>query len=231
MFEIDSLYNTLTLSWSNNWMSEFNERNTIFDLDRVVNILENGGLVAIPTDTIYGLAALPSIDYAVEKIFHIKGRSENQALPLLLGNVHQINEYGEGINEDVLGLVNAFWPGSLTLVVRKSRIVSKIVSGGLSTVALRLPDHPIPRVISETMNCAITGTSGNRSGETPFNDAKLIHKEFGDEIDFVLEHRENKRKFQPSTIIDVTSEPWILLRETSISRCKLEEFLGRGFIK
>ena len=100
-------------------MSEFNERNIFFDLDRVANILENGGLVAIPTDTIYGLAVLSSMDSAVEKIFQIKGRSESQALPLLLGSVNQINEYGDGINEDVLGLVNAFWPGSLTLVVKK----------------------------------------------------------------------------------------------------------------
>jgi L-threonylcarbamoyladenylate synthase len=212
-------------------MSGFNERNIFFDLDRVANILENGGLIAIPTDTIYGLAVLSSIDSAVEKVFQIKGRSESQALPLLLGSVQQINDYADGINDDVIGLVNEFWPGSLTLIVKKTRGVSEIVSGGLASVALRLPDHPIPRAISERMNSAITGTSVNRSGEPPFNDAKSIYEEFGDEIDFIVEHPTKKREFQPSTILDVTSEPWVLLREASIPRLKLEEFLGSGFIK
>ena len=212
-------------------MSGFNERNIFFDLDRVANIIENGGLIAIPTDTIYGLAVLSSIDSAVEKVFQIKGRSESQALPLLLGSVQQINDYADGINDDVIGLVNEFWPGSLTLIVKKTRGVSEIVSGGLASVALRLPDHPIPQAISERMNCAITGTSVKRSGEPPFNDAKSIHNEFCDEIDFVVEHRTQKTKFQPSTILDVTSEPWVLLREASIPRLKLEEFLGSGFIK
>ena len=92
-------------------MSGFNERNIFFDLDRVANILENGGLIAIPTDTIYGLAVLSSIDSAVEKVFQIKGRSESQALPLLLGSVQQINDYADGINDDVIGLVNEYWPG------------------------------------------------------------------------------------------------------------------------
>ncbi|MFL2762179.1 MAG: L-threonylcarbamoyladenylate synthase [Dehalococcoidia bacterium] len=212
-------------------MSGFNERNIFFDLDRVANILENGGLIAIPTDTIYGLAVLSSIDSAVEKVFQIKGRSESQALPLLLGSVQQINDYADGINDDVIGLVNEFWPGSLTLIVKKTRGVSEIVSGGLASVALRLPDHPIPRTISERMNCAITGTSVNRSGEPPFNDAKSIYEEFGDEIDFIVEYPTKKRESQPSTILDVTSEPWVLLREASIPRLKLEEFLGSGFIK
>ncbi len=212
-------------------MSGFNERNIFFDLDRVANILENGGLIAIPTDTIYGLAVLSSIDSAVEKVFQIKGRSESQALPLLLGSVQQINDYADGINDDVIGLVNEFWPGSLTLIVKKTSGVSEIVSGGLASVALRLPDHPIPRTISERMNCAITGTSVNRSGEPPFNDAKSIYEEFGDEIDFIVEYPTKKRESQPSTILDVTSEPWVLLREASIPRLKLEEFLGSGFIK
>ena len=212
-------------------MSGFNERNIFFDLDRVANILENGGLIAIPTDTIYGLAVLSSIDSAVEKVFQIKGRSESQALPLLLGSVQQINDYADGINDDVIGLVNEFWPGSLTLIVKKTPGVSEIVSGGLPSVALRLPDHPIPRAISERMNSAITGTSVNRSGEPPFNDPKSIYEEFGDEIDFIVEHPTKKGEFQPATILDVTSEPWVLLREASIPRSKLEEFLGSGFIK
>ncbi|MBS58100.1 MAG: threonylcarbamoyl-AMP synthase [Chloroflexi bacterium] len=212
-------------------MSGFNERNIFFDLDRVANILESGGLIAIPTDTIYGLAVLSSMDSAVEKVFQIKGRSESQALPLLLGSVQQINDYADGINDDVIGLVNEFWPGSLTLIVKKTRGVSEIVSGGLPSVALRLPDHPIPRAISERMNSAITGTSVNRSGEPPFNDAKSIYEEFGDEIDLIVEYPTKKREFKPSTILDVTSEPWVLLREASIPRLKLEEFLGIGFIK
>ena len=106
-------------------------------------------------------------------------------------------------------------------MVKKSRIVSNIVSAGLLTVALRLPDHPIPRMISEKMDCAITGTSVNRTGELPFNDAMLIHNEFGDEIDFVLDHEYKTKDLQPSTILDVTSKPWRLIREASISRSKL----------
>ena len=134
------------------------------DVRPAVDILKSGGVVAIPTDTLYGLAACALDRTAVERVFRLKGRSQGVPLPLLLAEPEDIFRYAVDIPEAARALMERFWPGPLTLVFKKAASISDVVSGGHDTVALRVPDHVVPRAIVRGLGAPITGTSANRTG-------------------------------------------------------------------
>ena len=156
-------------------------------IETAVDVLANGGVVGIPTDTLYGLAACAFNESAVLKVFELKGRPDGMALPLLLSDVEVAKRCAEEVPPDAMTLAEHFWPGALTLVLRKGAEVPYAVTAGLDTVALRVPDHPVPRAVSRALGAPITGTSANLSGRPGLTSAAAVRAEFGDAIDFVLD--------------------------------------------
>ena len=191
-----------------------------------VKVLANGGVAAIPTDTLYGLAASAFDESAVLKIYMLKGRPEGMALPLLLSDSEDVRKCAENVPQAAWTLMERFWPGALTLVVAKSANVPEIVTAGLDTVALRVPDHPVPRAIAKTLGAPITGTSANLSGRPGITNAADVRREFGDTIDFVLDGGEAPGGVA-STIVDVSGDELSVLREGAASREEIEAALGR----
>ena len=174
------------------------------DIESAVKILRNGGVLAVPTDTLYGLAASAINVDAVERIFEIKNRPRDMAMPLLLAGPDDLSQCAVDVPEYAWGLIDRFWPGALTLVLNRSHIVPDIVTAGRETVALRVPDHPVPRAIARELGGPITGTSANRNGKSGIAIAEDVRRELGDEVDLVVE-TDTPLVGVASTVLDLTS--------------------------
>ncbi len=158
-----------------------------------VHVLEAGGLVAVPTDTVYGIAVALSTPGGIERLFAAKSRPPDKAIALLLADAEQAAEIGE-ITAAAAALAKAFWPGGLTLVVprRTDRELPAALTGGelapgaIPTVGLRVPGHDAPRALARALGPLPT-TSANRSGEPEARDAAEIEALLGDAIDLILD--------------------------------------------
>ena len=192
------------------------------DIDAAVRILKNGGVVAVPTDTLYGLAANPFDEAAVKRVFRLKGRSRTVALPLLLAEADDISKYARAVPDLAWAMVKHFWPGTLTVVLKKSDAVPGLVSGGADTVALRVPDHPVPRAIVRGLGFPITGTSANRSGESALTSARAVRAEFGDDLDLIVCSGMTPSGLA-STVLDLSGDSPAILRQGAIPRCDIEQ--------
>ena len=199
---------------------------TQIDVEKVVSLLRLGRVVAFPTDTLYGLGVHPFIERAVERIFQIKGRTKREALPLLLADVADLERYALEIPPVGWRLAEAFLPGSLTLVLLKSPSLPAYLTGGKSTVALRVPNHPVARSLCEGLDSAITGTSANVSGMPPCVSAEEVRSQIGPRVDLVLDVGPAPTG-SPSTIVDLTSPEPRILREGAVSRCQIEQACGQ----
>ena len=190
-----------------------------------VDVLGNGGVAAIPTDTLYGLAACAFDESATLKVYELKGRPDGMALPLLLSDAEDARQCAVEVPEKAWPLMERFWPGALTLVLRKSAAVPDVVTAGLDTVALRVPDHPVARAIAEGLGAPITGTSANLSGRPGLTSAAAVRAEFGDAIDFVLDGGDAPGGVA-STILDLSGDEPRVLREGAVSWEDIECVLG-----
>jgi len=195
------------------------------DIQEAIYALSSGNVVAFPTDTVYGLGVNPFIKEGVERIFEIKGRSKEIALPLLLANIEDIEIYSTNIPNIVWKLAEVFLPGGLTIVLQKSLRVPKSVSGNTNTIALRVPNHPVPRMLASRLSVPITGTSANISGMPPCVNANCVKKQFGDLVKVVIDGGFIGQK-ESSTIIDATKDPIRLLRKGSVKIKSIEQVLG-----
>ena len=195
-------------------------------IGHAVGILAGGGVIAIPTDTLYGLAASVDRAVAVERVFRLKGRPKGMALPLLLADADGLEEYVSEVPDLAWALVDRFWPGPLTLVLSRSDRVPAPVCGGGDTVALRVPDHCVPRSLVRSLRAPITGTSANRTGQPGLTTAGAVRSEFGDELDLVVEGRATTLE-RPSTVVDLSMEEPRILRQGAVSRREIEEGCGR----
>ena len=194
-------------------------------IERGVSILKQGGLVAFPTDTVYGLGACANLYRAVERVYQVKGRPQNMALPLLLADTPQISEVAESVPQIAWLLAHNFLPGALTLVLPKSNSVPDIITAGGKTVAVRIPAHPVPVALAEGLGAPIVGTSANLSGKPSALTAEEVYTQFGDKIDLVIDGGRCPGS-RESTIVDVTGEVAKVLREGAISREELEKVCG-----
>jgi L-threonylcarbamoyladenylate synthase len=152
----------------------------------VVAVLRAGGVVALATDTTYGLACDPRSDEAVGKIFAAKGRPHELAMPLVAADLAQARLVGT-FDEPALRLAAAFWPGPLSIVVPASGRLSRLVLGGRDTVAVRVPAHPVARAVAEALGFALTATSANRSGEPAQSAADDVARSLGTAIDAIVD--------------------------------------------
>jgi L-threonylcarbamoyladenylate synthase len=193
-------------------------------LERAAEILRRGGLVAYPTDTVYGLAALPSNDAACKRLFETKKRAPDQSTPLLIASPHDLTLVAADVPAVARRLIGQFWPGGLTIVLPKAPTFRSLAVAG-DTVALRVPDHPVPRELVRLLDSPITGTSANVAGGPEPLTADDVRAQLGDAVDLILDGGRCPGA-RPSTVIDCTVDPPRIVREGAISREELVRAAG-----
>lgn len=192
---------------------------------RVVSLLRRGAVVAVPTDTVYGLVADIMREAAVKKVFRIKARSHAKALPVFVRDIATAKKYAY-IEAELIPFLEKIWPGQTTAVFRKRAAMPDLVTGGQNSVALRVPDHPfLARVLAEFPD-PLTATSGNISGSEPATSASEVQATFKNHIprpDVVIDGGALPPS-RPSTILDLTNpkNPKIL-RMGAITKSELDQ--------
>jgi L-threonylcarbamoyladenylate synthase len=199
------------------------------EIQRAVDVLREGGLIALPTETVYGLGADASNDLAVRRIFAVKGRPSSHPLIVHLPSVEAARGWTLGLGEAGEALARAFWPGPLTLIVRRNAQVSDAVTGGQDTVGLRVPSHPLALELLQAFGGGIAAPSANRFGRVSPTTAEHVRSELGTDVDFVLDGGPSAVGVE-STIIDVTGAAPRLLRPGGIGREAIEAVLGQPLV-
>ena len=189
------------------------------------NFLARGCVIAIPTDTFYGLAADPFNLAAVDEIYRVKGRPETRALPILVNCVAQALLLTRERSNNFIKLAEAHWPGALTLVVDASQGLPLKVTAGTGQVALRWPKSPLVEQLIDEIEAPITGTSANVSGFPSCASAEQVMKQLGNRVPLVLDAGDTGASL-PSTIVGLHGEEWKILREGAIPPVEIEKALG-----
>lgn len=195
------------------------------DIERAITILQGGGLVAFPTDTLYGLGAHPFIDSALRRLYDAKGRPDSKPVPLLLSSPDDLALVSDQTGGLPHSLASAFWPGALTLVVRCRPDIPSLANGWGSTVAVRVPDHPVPRRICALLGAPITGTSANLAGGPNPVTAQHVAEQLDGKVDLIVD-RGPCPGAQPSTIVDVSGDTPAILRQGVISLHAIQQVCG-----
>lgn len=195
------------------------------DLRMAVDALRAGKLVAFPTETVYGLGADGFNEEACRAVYAAKGRPSDNPLILHIADISALRDIAEDIPEAAVDLAEAFWPGPLTLVLKKRRNVSSVVSGGLDTVAVRMPDNDLARRLIRALGHPLAGPSANLSGHPSPTLAAHVEHDFGDHIAGVVDGGPCRVGVE-STIVDLTVQPYAILRPGGIPREKIEALIG-----
>lgn len=195
------------------------------DIEHAVTTLKAGGLVAFPTETVYGLGADASNPDAVAKIFAVKGRPAGHPLIVHLADAVQIANWAREVPEAARSLARRFWPGPLTVILKRAPRVSNAVTGGQDSVALRVPSHPVALQLLARFGGGIAAPSANRHGRVSATTAEHVRHEFGSAIDCVLDGGETDVGIE-STIVDLSGAAPTLLRPGWIGAAELEQALG-----
>ena len=191
-----------------------------------IRLLKQGGVIAFPTDTVYGLGCGSRYQDAVARIFQLKDRPSHMALPLLLASISQIDELAHPVPEVARLLAGAFLPGALTLVLKKSEAVPDFITAGGDTIALRVPAHPVPVALVSGLGMPLVGTSANLSGWPSALTAGEVRAQLGGKVDMVIDGG-TVPGGQESTIVDVTGGIPVVLREGAITRAELKRVCGQ----
>ena len=190
-----------------------------------VAVLERGGLVAFPTETVYGLGADAADADAVARIFAVKGRPAAHPLIVHIAGTEDLGRFADTVPASALRLTEALWPGPLTVVVRRADHVSPLVAGGAATLALRSPAHPVAQALLEAFGGGIAAPSANRFGRVSPTTAAHVRADLGDDVDLVLDGGPCLVGVE-STIVDCTGDQVVVLRPGGVPVEVLEGVLG-----
>jgi len=190
---------------------------------KAVEIIRMGGLIAYPTDTVYGLGANALNPQAVLKVFKVKRRPLGQPLPVAVSGLKMAEELAY-VNERGKRLIESFWPGALTIVLRKRPRIPPVVTGGELGVGLREPNHRVPLSIIEMSNLPLIATSANRHGVPPCVEVNEVVSQFDGEVDLIVDGGRGARAV--STVIDLVREPPAILRQGPVTRGMIERVIG-----
>ena len=194
-------------------------------IDRASIVLNMGGLVALPTETVYGLAARADLDQSVQRIFATKGRPAGHPLILHVAHADEVSRYVRNIPRSAEILADHCWPGPLTILLNRNSNVSDLVTGGRETVAIRVPANATTRQIIETCGHAVAAPSANKFGRVSPTSALHVETDLGSEIELIVDDG-NCSIGVESTIIDLTREKPQLLRPGGFPLEDLEDILG-----
>lgn len=198
----------------------------MIDINNLIAILTQGGVIATPTDTVYGLLADATNPDAVAKIFAIKGRGEKKALPIFLYSLDWLDEFVEVKPQQKLFLEKV-WPGKVTAILKlkeKSTLAQNAI-GRDSTCAFRVPDYPLVKKILGKFGKPLTGTSANMSGQPPCKNAQCVREHFAIMLPDYIIDKGILPDSLPSTIIDLTKTPFAIIRRGAEDK-KVEQMLS-----
>lgn len=195
------------------------------EIARAVEILRRGGLVAFPTETVYGLGADALNPRAVDRIFQVKGRPVSHPLIVHLASAGDLGAWAAEVPDAARRLAGAFWPGPLTLILRRASNVPDAVTGGQDTVGVRVPAHPVAQALLEAFGSGIAAPSANRFGRISPTRAEHVRADLGGDVDLVLEGGPSRVGIE-STIVDVSRERVTVLRPGHVTTRMLSEVLG-----
>ena len=190
-----------------------------------VRTLRGGGLVAFPTETVYGLGADASNEAAVSRLYGVKGRPADHPCIVHLGGADWLSRYARVYPEAARRLAKDFWPGPLTLVLEKTDHVNTLVTGGMQTVGLRVPDHPLALELLEAFGSALVAPSANRFGRISPTRAEHVRQDLGADVDLVLDGGPCRVGVE-STIVDCTQDPPVVLRPGGVALQALSDCLA-----
>lgn len=195
-------------------------------IDDAVAVLRRGGLVALPTETVYGLAADAENELAVRRIFAVKGRPATHPLIVHVPEASALERWASEVPQGARRLAEAFWPGPLTLVLRRSDRASDAVTGGQETVALRVPAHPIALELLRRFGGGLAAPSANRFGSVSPTTAEHVRADLGSEVDLILDGGPCTVGVE-STIVDLSGTAPAILRPGGLPGEEIERVLGQ----
>ncbi len=192
--------------------------------DEAARIIKNGGLVAVPTETVYGLCANALDEKAVKKIFELKGRDEKKPMALMISGAEDIGKYALEIPAAALVLADKFWPGPLTIVLKAREFIPEILKAFGSTIGLRCPDKKITLELLKKCSLPLAGPSANPSGEKSPVSAKEVLAYFDGKIDAVIDGGESELK-EASTLISLAETPFKIIRHGALPESEIVDAL------
>ena len=189
---------------------------------RCRDVIRAGGVIVYPTDTFYGLGADPRNPDAVKRLFEIKGRQAGQPILLLLHDRGMVRDWAQGITADAEALMDAFWPGPLTLVFTALPSVLQNLTGGMGRIGLRVPGNEVTRRLLDALGAALTGTSANRSGGPDLQTAQDVAAVLGKQVDLILDAGRTPGG-KVSSVVDVSAAGLTMVREGVVTEQELRE--------
>jgi len=192
---------------------------------QAVRIILDGGIVAFPTESFYGLGVDAMREDSVALLFRIKARDQGQPILILIPSLETLEQYAAAVPGVARELMESFWPGGLTLVFEATERVLPVLTGGTGKIGVRLSSHPVAALLARSLGHPITGTSANFSGYPPARSAGEVARGFGKQVDLILDGG-GTPEGKPSTVLDVTADPPVVLREGMISRRDLAGFIS-----
>lgn len=195
------------------------------DMARAVQALRQGLLVAFPTETVYGLGADASNPEALERLYRVKGRPGDHPVIVHLASAQQMNQWARRVPPEAWALARRFWPGPMTLILRRAEGVSDRITGGQDTVGLRVPGHPLALMLLEAFGGGLAGPSANRFGHVSPTTAEHVRQDLGDDVAVVLDGGPCPVGLE-STIVDLSGDEPHLLRPGMLAAHHLESILG-----
>lgn len=198
-------------------MIKVTDTNRYNALNSAVEILKKGGILAYPTETFYGLGVRFDMENSLKKLYDIKQRPKEKAMPLIIGDQSLLSIVTASVNTKAMSLINRFWPGPLTLIFTAKENLSEFITAGTHKVAVRIPGDSFALELAKLANFPITATSANPSGRTPAQDAETVIHYFGQDIDLLIDCGPTAGGL-PSTIVDVTEDEIKIMRAGAIKK-------------
>ncbi|WP_255441833.1 L-threonylcarbamoyladenylate synthase [Corallococcus sp. Z5C101001] len=190
-------------------------------------MLRRGGVIALPTETVYGLAANAEDELAVRRVFAIKGRPATHPLIVHIPGAEHLSAWAREVPDEAKALARAFWPGPLTLVLPRTARATDAVTGGQDTVALRVPGHPVALEVLRQLGGGVAAPSANRFGRVSPTTAEHVQRDLGTDVDLVLDGGASTVGVE-STIVDLSSGAPAILRPGGLAIEDVERVLGRA---
>lgn len=197
------------------------------DLKPAIEVLRNGGVIAYPTETIYGLGANIYLENAVEKLYRIKGRKSHNPISALIASLEELEYLCDKTSDLGKAVIQKFWPGPLTLVFAAGSGCPQFLKSDEGKIGIRYPDHEISRTLVAGLGAPITSTSANISGDQPAVRATDIVPALAKQLDLIIDAGESPIQM-PSTVVDVSGESPVLLREGAIAFDAILSTLTKG---
>ena len=202
-----------------------NQRPQLEQLTSVAEIILNDGVIGYPTETVYGLGANALSETAVEKVFQIKKRERNKPILIIASNIEQVKSLVLSFPNIAKMLAHVFWPGALTMVLKKAPHLSKCLSGGGDQIGIRIPGNKICLELLKRCGVPFTSTSANISGQKNPISAQEVLENFGNKLDLIIDGGMSPSRI-PSTVVAVENDAITLIREGAIPKFEIEQVIG-----